>query len=184
MKAAFCVLLAMGLPACTRDAPSPPEPSASAPLPSASASPVAALDRLDTRAPVPLLPHMAAHQKENMRAHLVAVHEIVSAAASDDFPTIERAAAKLGSSERMGAMCTHMGAGAPGFTEQALAFHTTADGIGVAARARDKARVMAALASTLQACTSCHAAWKQEIVDDATFALRSTPASHPHERKN
>ncbi len=37
----------------------------------------------------------------------------------------------------MGAMCTHMGAGAPGFTEQALHFHHTADKIGDAARKHD-----------------------------------------------
>lgn len=31
------------------------------------------LDGMDTRAPVPLLPMMANHQKQNMRAHLQAV---------------------------------------------------------------------------------------------------------------
>jgi DNA-binding MarR family transcriptional regulator len=42
---------------------------------------VTALDRMDTRAPVPLLPMMANHQKQNMRDHLVAVQEIVAALA-------------------------------------------------------------------------------------------------------
>ena len=48
-----------------------------------------------------------------------------------------RAASRIGYSEEMGRMCSHMGMGAPGFTETALQFHRTADTIGTAAKQRD-----------------------------------------------
>jgi len=172
------------LVACSRDRP----PSPGSPLPSArviptaapsTASPAEALDRLDARAPVPLLPMMAQHQKQNMRDHLLAVQEIVAAVASDDFAAVERAARRIGSSETMGQMCSHMGAGAPGFTEQALGFHRRADEITAAARARDRRRVLAELGTTLQTCTSCHAAWKQRVVDEATWQ-RLAASGPPH----
>lgn len=158
--------------ACAQDSPPPPP----AETPAASAS--AALDRLDTRAPVPLLPMMAQHQKQNMRDHLLAVQEIVTGLAAGDFAGVERAAARMGYSEQMGAMCTHMGAGAAGFGAQAIAFHRTADGIAAAARDRDAERVLATLGTTLATCTACHAAWKQQVVDDATWQ-RLTAAAPP-----
>jgi cytochrome c556 len=123
-----------------------------------------ALDELDRRQPVPLLPVMALHQKANMRDHLEAVQEVVAAAASSDFEKVAAAARRLGSSESMKRMCEHMGAGAPGFTEQALSFHRTADEIGAAATKQDGPAVLAALSRTLQACTSCHATYKQQVV--------------------
>jgi hypothetical protein len=147
------------------------------------ASPTAAesLDQMDTRIPLPLLPMMANHQKQNMREHLLAVQEIVTALATDDYPAIEKAAGRIGFSEQMGQMCTHMGAGAPGFTEQALAFHHTADRIGVAAKAHDRGAVLTAFAATLQSCTACHATWKQQVVDEAAWTrLTATAAPTGH----
>jgi hypothetical protein len=145
-----------------------PEPSKAqeAPLPSASApvDPRAALDGLDARRPVPLLPMMAQHQKQNMREHLEAVQAIVAAAALGDFEAVASAGRRLGFSEATGHMCEHMGAAAPGFTEQALGFHHTADEIAVAAARRDSAAVLAALSKTLSACTTCHATYKQQLV--------------------
>lgn len=126
----------------------------------------AALDRLDARTPVPLLPMMANHQKENMRDHLVAVQEIVTALGASDFAKIEAASARIGDSEQMGGMCRHMGAGAPGFTDQALDFHHKGDRIGDAARRRDVSAVLGALGDTLAACTSCHAVYKQAITNE------------------
>jgi hypothetical protein len=125
---------------------------------------------MDTRVAVPLLPMMANHQKENMRDHLVSVQSIVSAIGAGDYEGAARAAAALGYSEQMGQMCNHMGAGAPGFTEQALAFHHTADKIGAAARKRDMPGVVSALGETLATCTGCHATFKQKVVDEATWA--------------
>lgn len=165
---------------CTR----PEDRSATPPSPSAEApdEAQAALDRLDTRIQVPLLPMMANHQKQNMREHLVAVQEIAIGLASDDFPAVERAAGRIGYSEQMGQMCTHMGAGAPGFTDAALEFHHTADTIAEAARRRDHDGVTRALGSTLQKCTGCHAAFKQHVVDEATFT-RLTAAAPPSHGK-
>lgn len=165
----------------------PPSPQAP-PAPAAPTTPqtVASdaqqeLDRLDGRIPVPLVPMMAHHQKQNMQDHLLAVQEIVMALALDDYAAIERSAGRIGFSEQMGQMCTHMGAGAPGFTELALHFHHTADTIATAARQHDRDAVTRALGTTLQTCTGCHAAYRQSVVDEATLdQLTSTPAPTGH----
>jgi hypothetical protein len=169
--------------ACSREPAPAPAPSTSSVGAEPSAAAVnanAELDGMDRRAPVPLLPMMANHQKQNMRDHLVAVQEIVGALATDDFAKVESAAGRIGFSEQMGQMCTHMGAGAPGFTEQALAFHHTADEIALAAKKRDRAGVTKALDATLKTCTSCHAAWKQQIVDQATWQRVTATAPPTH----
>jgi hypothetical protein len=112
-----------------------------------------------------------------MRDHLLAVQEIILALAADDFAGVERAAGRMGYSEQTAQMCTHMGAGAPGFTERALDFHHTADTIATAARQHDRAAVMQTLGSTLQTCTGCHAVFRQSVVDEATWnRLTSMPA--------
>jgi hypothetical protein len=141
-----------------------------------------ALDAMDTRVPVPLLPMMADHQKRNMRDHLLAVQEIIVALAADDFAAIERSAGRIGFSEQMGQMCARMGAGAAGFTDKAREFHRTANTIAEAARARNSTRVLGALGATLQTCTGCHAAFRQQIVDEATWDRvtgESAPSTHP-----
>lgn len=163
--------------ACSHDTPAAPAPADDR-TESAASCAADELDRIDTRAPVPLLPMMADHQKQNMRDHLLAVQEIVAALAIDDYPAIERAAGRIGYSDHMGQMCTHMGAGAPGFTEAAIEFHRTADGISAAARDADRQRVLTELSATLETCTSCHAAWRQQVVDQSQWqALTSSP--HP-----
>jgi hypothetical protein len=173
-----CALAALSLAACRKPPGAPPGCAAHA-----------ALDQLDSRVAVPLLPMMANHQKQNMRDHLLAVQEIVLAAGRDDFSAVETAAGRIGYSPQMGQMCTHMGAATPGFADQALAFHHTADTIAGAARQHDRAAVMRALGTTLQACTGCHETFRQRVVDQATFsqltatAAGSAPApgltSHP-----
>jgi len=136
---------------------------------------------VDQRRPVRLLPMMAAHQKENMRDHLLAVQQIVAALAADDFAGIAKAAGRIGYSDAMAQMCTHMGAATPGFMEMALNFHRTADTIADAARNHDRSGVLTAINQTLQACTGCHAAFRQEVVDEATWKqMTSTvPSSGP-----
>lgn len=129
-----------------------------------------ALDRMDGRTPVPLLPMMANHQKQNMRNHLVAVQEVATAMAVEDFAAVEAASRRIGMSDRMAQMCTHMGAGAPGFTEQALNFHRTADTITAAAQQKDMKAVAKALGATLQTCTGCHATFRQQVVDQAAWS--------------
>jgi hypothetical protein len=123
----------------------------------------------DTRLPLPLLPHMAEHQLANMRDHLAVVQEVVSALAAKDFEGVERAASRIASSEQMSRMCNHMGLGAPGFTELALNFHRTADGIGEAAKQRDADATLKAVSATLQTCVGCHTTYRQKIVDAATW---------------
>lgn len=173
---ALTLLAALG---CSRPPARPPSPAEPAPPSAPSAG--EALDKLDTRAAVPLLPMMANHQKQNMRDHLLAVQEVVAALATEDYAGIEKAAARIGFSEQMGQMCTHMGAGAPGFTEEALAFHHTADRISEAARKRDRSAVLVELSATLQTCTACHAKWKQQVVDEATWnRLTATAAPTGH----
>ncbi len=127
------------------------------------------LNRMDTRTPVPLQPMMAWHQKQNMQDHLVAIQEIVSAAAAQDWERIIKASARIESSPQMAQMCQHMGAGAPGFTDMALDFHSRADAIGVAAKAKDIQTVLEATSYTLEACTACHAQYRQDVVDAATW---------------
>jgi hypothetical protein len=41
---------------------------------------------------------------------------------------------------------------------------------------------MTALSATLQTCTACHAAWKQQVVDEATWqkATATAPPAMPH----
>jgi len=64
--------------------------------------------------------------------------------------------------------------------EQALAFHRTADRIAVAAREHDRARVLEELGATLESCTSCHATWKQQVVDEATWEGLTSTGSMDH----
>lgn len=160
--------LALCLACGSRDEKTPVQASAH-PRPSPpELTPSAALDQLDQRRPVPLLPMMAQHQKQNMREHLEAVQEVVAAAAMNDYEKVAVAAKRMGYSETMGRMCEHMGAGAPGFTEQALAFHHSADDVAAAAAKRDGSAVMSALSKTLNACTNCHATFKQKLVTALT----------------
>lgn len=177
--ASMCAMLVFGglVGACQEAAPTRDTATAAAPSASArSATAYDVLDKMDERTPVPLLPMMANHQKQNMRDHLVAVQEIIVAMAANDYGSIERAASRIGYSEQMGKMCSHMGAGAPGFTDQALHFHRTADTIAEAARKGDKDAVLSALGKTLATCTGCHAAFKQKVVDDEAWtAATKTP---------
>ena len=177
----FGAMSALSLACARPTSPAPSRGSArGAPREAPSSSPAEVLARMDSRKALPLLPMMADHQKQNMREHLAAVQEIIGALATDNFTRVENAARLLGFSEEMGRMCTHMGSGAPGFSERALAFHRTADAIAVAARQRDKASVLKQLGVTLEACTSCHATWKQQVVDEATWETLTAAVSATH----
>jgi hypothetical protein len=76
-------------------------------------------------------------------------------------------------------ICEHMGAGAHGFTELALYFNRRADGISIAARNQDATAVLQATSSTLQTCTSCHATYRLEVVDAATWLARTGSMHDP-----
>ncbi len=136
-------------------------------------SPLYELAQMDNRTPVPLQPMMAWHQKQNMMAHLVAIEKIVGALADEDWEKVKRASATIESSPQMAQMCQHMGSGALGFTEMALDFHKRADAIGVGAKNKNAKAVLKATSNTLQACTTCHATYKQDVVSADTWTKRT-----------
>jgi hypothetical protein len=154
-------------------APDAPQGQQQAVSASGACQPMEELASLDHRTPVPLQPMMAWHQKQNMMEHLVAIQRITEGLAREDWEEVARASALIESSPQMQQMCQHMGAGAEGFTEMALDFHRRADAIGIAARAQDGSAVLRATSNTLQACTGCHAAFRQEVVDLATWQMRT-----------
>lgn len=180
------VLLAL---ACDQkpEAQTSPEPKPETQAPhEPAASPVddrcSALNQLaemDPRKPVPLQPMMAWHQKQNMMEHLQAIQGITKALAEDDWEGVQAASKLIESSPQMAQMCQHMGAGAEGFTELALEFHKRADKIGEAAKIKDTKEVLRATTHTLEACTSCHAAYKQDVVDAATWTKLTGSAHQP-----
>ncbi len=183
----FAAMLIFVFAACERQLATPAEEAEGSPTsvattdePAASAcAPIEQLAAMDTRQPVPLQPMMAWHQKQNMMEHLVAIQRITDALAREDWEGVASASALIESSPQMQQMCQHMGAGADGFTELALDFHRRADAIGVAARAQDGPAVLRATSNTLQACTSCHASYRQDVVDAATWQARTGSAHDP-----
>lgn len=182
MKLRSLARLAFVLTACRAEPQAAPSQRVGAPPSASRLSPGDTLDRMDARTPVPLLPMMAHHQKQNMRDHLAAVEDIITASTRREFVAVDAAARRLGYSEAMGKMCTHMGKGAPGFAQAALTFHHAADQIGVAARKRDDDAVFLALGQTLAHCTSCHSSYKQQVVDEATWSLlAAAEAPHGHQ---
>jgi len=171
---AFVVLSAAG---CTFDDSS--SRSDAAILSADVRSPVEILNDMDPRAPVPLQPMMAWHQKQNMQNHLVAIQEITESLSRQDWEAVANASLTIESSPQMQMQCEHMGAGADGFTEMALEFHRRADAIGVAARDQDINAVLRATAYTLEACTRCHAVYRQDVVDVATWEARTATPTGP-----
>ncbi len=143
-------------------------------------TPTEQLAAMDGRTPVPLLPMMANHQKQNMRDHLVSIQEIIAALAVRDFAGVEKAAARIGSSPQSAMMCSHMGAGAAGFTDQGMLFHQTADQISEAAKRGDMDATMQAVSNTLKTCTTCHATYQQDVVDQATWEAATKMQAPTH----
>ncbi|MEL6179620.1 MAG: hypothetical protein AAFS10_11745 [Myxococcota bacterium] len=187
-----CLALATML-ACQNRQGAEPSPSHSDRLASHQTSPqgqsdtpMARLYALDTRRPVPLQPMMAWHQKQTMMQHLVAIEQISSGLAGQDWNAVAEAAATIGSSPQMQQMCQHMGEGADGFTDMGLEFHRRADQIGAAAKLQDGPGVLRALSSTLQACNNCHSTFRQDVVDAATWQAQTGmdhdpfPTHHGH----
>jgi cytochrome c556 len=171
------VLSLLALPALANPPTSQPTSRpASMPM---SGHPSDALAALDPRAPVPLIPMMAWHQKQQMQQHLGAIEQIIAAAAKGDWAAVAAASKAIESSEQMKQMCHHMGMGAQGFTAMALDFHARADAIGLAAKKKDLPGILTATARTLQACNGCHAAYRQDVVDPATWQQRTGSAA-PH----
>jgi len=119
---------------------------------------------METRQPLYLTPMMATHQKENMRAHLVAVQRIIAALQDQNYVAVNDSAKEMGFSAQTEKMCTMMGAATPGFSNLAIKFHHTADEIGMAARRHDEQAILTALGKTLVICTTCHSTYTQKVV--------------------
>ncbi len=164
---------------CALSAGCQTEPAASSP-PVAPPSPYSDLNAMDPRAPVPLQPMMAWHQKQQMQDHLKVIQEVVAAASRSDWSAAETAAKRMGTSPEMAMTCDHMGKGADGFTEQALEFHRRADAIAEAARNQDSVALLEATAHTLAACTACHDTWRQDVVTSDEWSARTGGATLPH----
>jgi hypothetical protein len=121
-------------------------------------------DSSDKRQSVKMTAQMGEHQLKNMRDHLEAITEIVGAMVNKDFKKMEKGASRLASSPKMKMMCNNMGKATPGFTKMGLALHSTADKMVHAAKNKDHNLFVKKLGATLRTCTSCHSAFKQEIV--------------------
>lgn len=155
----------------------PPTPTPTTKSPNDSCEALEELARMDPRTPVPLQPMMAWHQKQNMAEHLVAIQRIVAALAEEKWDDVREAAKLIESSPKMAMMCNHMGKGADGFTQMALAFHATADTIAPASLTKQASKVLKATSETLQVCTGCHAKYKQDVVSAKTWQ-RKTGSNH------
>lgn len=123
----------------------------------------------DSRTSIPMTVQMSQHQLSNMRDHLEAVQEAVSAMATKNFELMKKASKRLASSPEMTQMCEHMGKGTPGYTEMGLALHKSGDELVHAADKKDYDLFVKKLGATLQTCTACHSAFKQEVVPDSVF---------------
>jgi len=132
----------------------------------------------DSRRPLYLTPMMAAHQKEGMRAHLVAVQRIIVALQRRDYAAVSESAREMGFSPGTGEMCEMMGAATPGFSELAFKFHHTADEIGVAANKHDEQAVLTALGKTLAVCTTCHSTYAQKVVSTEEWNKMAREPAH------
>jgi len=132
----------------------------------------------DARQPLFLTPMMAAHQKEGMRAHLVAVQRIIAALQGRDYAAVSESAREMGFSPETGQMCEMMGAATPGFSELAFKFHHTADEIGVAANKHDEQAVLTALGKTLAVCTTCHSTYAQKVVSTEEWNKMAREPAH------
>ena len=144
----------------------------------------------DTRKPLPLTEMMAEHQKANMRGHLEAIRDLLGAFAEKNFSKMAEAGKKLGTTPEMAMMCEHMGQATPGFTEFGLKMHSEADKITEAALKKNLSGVMTATHRTLQSCTACHSAFKQQIVTELDWKklsekkpTSSTPGDSEHQHK-
>lgn len=123
----------------------------------------------DSRVAIPMTTQMSQHQLANMRDHLEAVQQSVAGLVAKNFKQMEVAAKKLASSPQMTQMCEHMGRGGPGYTEMGLALHKAGDELVHAAQKKNADLFMKKLEATLQTCTACHAAFKQEVVPDGVY---------------
>jgi len=116
---------------------------------------------MDERISLNLSPEMKQQQLQNMRSHVAAVQSIVGHLANGEFDlAAEIAHSKLGLTEEMKMMCTHMSDNKD-FTKLALEFHQSADQFGDTLKTGDMKKSLQALQTTMNYCVQCHATFRQ-----------------------
>ena len=117
-------------------------------------------DVSDDRVSLNLSPAMKQHQLKNMRAHLVAVQEIIMQLGLGNFSQASRTAhQKLGLTKEMESMCHRFENEA--FTAMGIGFHKSADELGKTLTKGDMEDSLAALSETMSYCVACHEQFKQ-----------------------
>jgi len=116
---------------------------------------------MDERISLNLSPEMKQQQLQNMRSHVAAVQAIVGHLANNEFDlAAEVAHSKLGLTEEMKMMCTHMSDNKD-FAKLGLAFHQSADQLGDTLKTKDMKKSLDALHTTMNYCVQCHATFRQ-----------------------
>lgn len=114
----------------------------------------------DHRISLNLSPQKAQHQLMNMRNHLIAIQSIVNYLSKDNYEKAsEIASSQLGLTEEMEMMCSSFGN--EEFEKLGLAFHNSADKMSEVFKKKDKNESLEALSTTMNACVTCHTAFKQ-----------------------
>jgi hypothetical protein len=132
------------------------------------------LERLDMRAPEMLTPEAAWQQKQKMMGFLTEIQQVTEGPAVEDWDAVMRAAATLGTSPETRLTCSDRPRGVDAIGAMAIDFRCRADEITAAAQAHDRGAVLRATAKTLGACNGCHVAFREQLVDEATWrAARS-----------
>lgn len=100
------------------------------------------------------------HQLSNMRAHMIALAEIVKYMNSDQYDEASAVAKeKLGLSVSMNSMCGSFGS--KSFETMGVAFHKSADALAQTLKTKDHKKSMVALEKVMNGCVLCHSTFKQ-----------------------
>jgi hypothetical protein len=100
------------------------------------------------------------HQLSNMRAHMIALAEIVKYMNSDQYDEASAVAKeKLGLSVSMNSMCGSFGS--KSFETMGVTFHKSADALAQTLKTKDHKKSMVALEKVMNGCVLCHSTFKQ-----------------------
>jgi cytochrome c556 len=114
----------------------------------------------DGRISLNLSEQMKQHQLANMRAHLVAIQNIVGMIADNKFEQASEVAhQQLGMTSRMEKMCNSFEN--EEFKKLGMAFHQSGDELGDILLEKDSAQSLHALHKTMNYCIECHATYRQ-----------------------
>ncbi|MBL4685540.1 MAG: cytochrome c [Nannocystaceae bacterium] len=123
----------------------------------------AELARLDTRTPYPMTASKTWDHKQKMMGFSAAIARSLQAAANDDWEGVATASSPLGTKPRQEANCDNVWGVETGIDAMALDFRCRANKIAEAADTADHRAVLRATSETLNACNTCHAAFRSEL---------------------